>query len=361
MTPTRLSRIPVAAFDRIESLADPALLSSILGPISSFERETLPAISFGYSSSRHEIFTALLRDGTKLKLRLKRTHLGEDWLARLSREEPPGREASLLGESALMPVWESFVRAHLAYAVQGSEIGLLMRDYSEGVLPDAKEPISVSHEEALLRAIASLHARFWESPALSLSWLSRPEWSFDILGPQQAGDETALRGAPQSIREGVTGGWRDALALLPAEVASKLTQPGDRLWLEWSDLPKTLIHGDTKVANFAFLPDGRVAAFDWTRVGAAPATLDLGWYLAVNSTRLARGKEELIARYRELLEEGLGRTLDQALWERMMDVGIVSGARMMLWSKAVGLREGTPFRREDWAWWVARLGRWSSR
>ncbi len=49
------------------------------------------------------------------------------------------------------------------------------------------------------------------------------------------------------------------------------------------------------MANFAFLPDGRGAAFDWTNLGAAPATLDLGWYLAVNSTRLARGKDAFIA------------------------------------------------------------------
>ncbi|HZE19627.1 MAG TPA: hypothetical protein VE402_05855, partial [Candidatus Angelobacter sp.] len=143
------------------------MISSILGPVVSVEREARPAVSSGYSSSRHEILAVALRDGGKVKLRLKRTHLGEDWLARLSREEPPGREASLLGETALLPVWEAFARAHLAYAVQGSEIGLLMRDHSDGLVPDVREPIATSHEDALLRALSSLHARFWESPALS--------------------------------------------------------------------------------------------------------------------------------------------------------------------------------------------------
>jgi aminoglycoside phosphotransferase (APT) family kinase protein len=159
----------------------------------------------------------------------------------------------------------------------------------------------------------------------------------------------------------VERGWREALGLLPTGVASKLTLPAEALWQEWTDLPKTLIHGDTKVANFAFLPDGRVAAFDLTRLGAAPATLDLGWYLAVNSTRLARGRDELMARYRELLEARLGRALEEPLWERMMDACVVSGARLMLWSKALGLKEGTPFRRDDWAWWASNLTRWSSR
>ncbi len=44
-----------------------------------------------------------------------------------------------------------------------------------------------------------------------------------------------------------------------------------------------------------------------------------------------------------------------------MDAGVVSGARMLLWSKALGLREDTAFRRDDWVWWVARLTRWSRR
>ncbi len=362
MTSTKdRTRAPVVAFDRLDSLVDPAALSQVLGPLARVEREALPGNSSGFSSSRHEILTAVTRDGTPLRLRLKRTHIGEDWIARLMREAAPGREASLLGEPALGPVWEVFTRPHLAYAVQGNEVGLLMEDHSAWTVPDVKEPINLAKEEALLGALAALHARFWESPALSLPWLTKAAWYSDVLCPREAGYEEALRGAPRSIQDGVARGWRDALALLPIGVADKLTQPSERIWREWSDLPKTLIHGDTKVANFAFLPDGRVVAFDWTNMGAAPATLEMGWYLAVNSTRLARSKDDLIARYRELLEGRLGRSLPPPLWEGLMDAGIVTGARMLLWSKALGLQEGTAFRRDDWAWWVERLARWSNR
>ena len=362
MTPlAHLNKATVQAFDRIDLLADPAALSRILGPVAKVEREPPPVDPTGYSSSSHEILIAVLQNGTRLRLRLKRTHIGDDWLARLMRAAPPGREVLLLGEASLLPVWSFFARAHVAYAVEGSEVGLLMEDHSDRLLPDVREPIPRATEEALLRGIASLHARFWEAPQLSLPWLARPEWYADILGPSQAGDDEALQGAPQSIRDGVARGWREALQLLPPEVVAKLTLPADQVWKSWSDLPKTLIHGDTKVANFAFLADGRVAAFDWTNLGAAPSTLDLGWYLAVNSTRLTRSKDELIARYRELLEQRLGRGLEPELWDRLLDAGIFSGARKLLWSKAVGLREGTEFRRDDWAWWVERLTGWCAR
>jgi len=87
----------------------------------------------------------------------------------------------------------------------------------------------------------------------------------------------------------------------------------------------------------------------------------MGWYVAVNGTRLTRSKDELIARYRERLESSLGRALESPLWDRMIDAAIFSGARLLLWSKAIGLREGTPYRRADWDWWVEKLTRWCAR
>lgn len=362
MTPgTNLTRAPAIAFERIDALTDRDALATLLGPISGVEREALIPNAAGFSNSRHELLHVRREGSPPMTLRLKRTHIGRDWIARLMRDEPPGREAALLAEPKLAAAWDAFARPHLAYAVEGSEVGLLMEDHSAHVLPDVREPIARELEERLLGAIATLHARFWESPALSLPWLARAEGFAEVLGPVQARDEEALRTAPASIRNGVRAGWEDALRLLPPEVALRLQRPSDEAWARWADLPRTLIHGDSKVANFAFLPEGRVAAFDWTNLGAAPATLELGWYVAVNGTRLTRGKDELIARYRELLEARLGRTLDAALWERMVDAAIYSGARMLLWSKALGLRENTDYRRSDWAWWVEKLERWCAR
>ena len=83
--------------------------------------------------------------------------------------------------------------------------------------------------------------------------------------------------------------------------------------------------------------------------------IDVGWYLAVNATRLARSKEELLRRYRALLEPRLGSPLPGALWDALVRFGVVVGARMLLWSKALAVEADRPGARAEWAWWIERL------
>jgi aminoglycoside phosphotransferase (APT) family kinase protein len=141
------------------------------------------------------------------------------------------------------------------------------------------------------------------------------------------------------------------MARVPEEVAQKLTRPGREWAQEWDDLPRTLLHGDVKVANFAIVEGGKVAAFDWAMCGAGPCSVDLGWYLAVNASRLAGTKEEVIARYRALL----GIDLGDATWRRLEDAAIILGARMLLWAKAAALESGRAGAQEEWDWWMERL------
>ena len=69
MAPTSdLTRPSVVAFDRLDSLVDPAALSKFLGPIASVRREPLAGSSSGFSNSRHEILHVERRDGVSLKL-----------------------------------------------------------------------------------------------------------------------------------------------------------------------------------------------------------------------------------------------------------------------------------------------------
>ena len=160
---------------------------------------------------------------------------------------------------------------------------------------------------------------------------------------------------PETIRENMKLGWELALENIPRSISNQLTGPPDQLMESWSDLPVTLLHGDLKIANMAILPPGHLVLFDWPMIGCAPCAIELGWYLSVNATRLARSKENVLLKYRSYLQTHLGYSLDNKLWERMTDLAIFSGARMMLWSKALGLKSGTQKGREEWEWWIENL------
>jgi hypothetical protein len=231
-----------------------------------------------------------------------------------------------------------------------------MDDLSSYLLPDVDEPIAEAEEDALLEAVARLHARYWELPGIRLPWLVPLSARFGLLGPRAPDEERDGRSNP-ALFALVGRGWELAFERLPGRAADLLLRRPQAQAAECADLPRTLIHGDAKVANFGFLPGGRVAAFDWEMLGIAPATLDLGYYLAVNAGRLARPKEAVVMRYRGLLEAGLGAQIPSDLWERMVSVGLLYAAAVLLWSKAVALESGSQRALDEWAWWVDQLQR----
>jgi hypothetical protein len=94
---------------------------------------------------------------------------------------------------------------------------------------------------------------------------------------------------------------------------------------------------------------------DWSWVGAGPCTLDLGWYLAVNAGRLARPQEAVIRRYREMLELALGGELADGQWSRLVAFGVLAGARLLLWEKALAVQSGSARARVEWSWWLHAL------
>jgi hypothetical protein len=339
--------------DSPDVLTGVGLLAKLLGPIESVERHPLGTV--GYSGATHERIDARLRSGERRTLVFKRVCLAADVTA-VRTGDTRGREAALLGEPALAGVWDIFACPYLACSAQDGEIGLLMTDLAEYLLPDVDEPLTEGEEDAIISSLARLHAQFWDAEVLAIPWLNPPERQFALLGPSAGAEEFGRRAAP-SFRDAVRRGWDVALTRLPAAVADQLRQPPGAFARQCATLPRTLLHGDTKVANFALLGDGRVAAFDWALIGTGPCTLDLGWYLAVNAGRLARPKEGVIARYRALLEAELGRAIPSEIWERLLFAGLLCGAAMGLWEKALTAESGAPRASAEWDWWVGQLVR----
>lgn len=343
---------PPTRLDSVEELTSPGGLEAILGPVETVDRA--PVDSAGYTAARHERVIVTLRTGRSHRLRLKHTVLDSDWTA-LSTGDRLGREAALFEEPALAGVWEMFATPVLAYASHRGEVALLMEDLTERLAPDFREPLDRDREEALLTSLASLHARFWESPALDRPWLARTEHALGMLDATVSSDAAVFRRFPAAMQDAVPRGWEAALKALPARAATWMTLPASEIAERWRALPRTLVHGDVKVANFAWLANGRVAAFDWATVGAAPCAVDLGWYLAVNATRLTRSKEEMATHYRSYLEDARGAPVEDGLWKELLTAAIVGGARMLLWSKALAREGGASAARAEWDWWAARL------
>ncbi len=335
----------------ISALTSREGLRAALGAVASVR--AVPLSTAGYSGSTHQRLTVTYAGGRERSFVVKTVDIAHDWTLRIS-DDNMGREAALLGAPELLGVWETFHRPYLAYAVQGGEFALLMEDLSEHLFSDVDEPISLEAEEAALSSLAGLHARYWESDALKLPWLTRISESFGAMGPH-ASDSPGMQVSAPEFREMMRRGWEACAKLLPADIFALLSREKEEFARLCEGLPKTLIHGDAKMGNFAFMPDKKIAAFDWAMVGVAPPTVDLGWYLAINASRLAHTKEEVIQRYRELLEGRLGHPLEEHLWARMLDIGILYGAVMLLWTKALGLASMTSTSRREWSWWVGRL------
>jgi hypothetical protein len=345
--------MPSTRVGRIADLVDPAVLRTLAGPVARV-RET-PLDAPGFSGSSHVRLTLELEGGAERTLVLKRTPLARDWTV-YRTGDGIAREPRLLDSPELSGVWEVFHCPYLAHAEEPGVAAMLMEDLGPYLFPDVREPLPASSEDALLGALAAMHARFWESPALDLPWLTAPQVYGAVLGPG-AGAEEARRETPHPMFVRVDSGWRSALARVPAPVARLLSRPGEAYADAIRGLPRTLVHGDAKVANFAILPDGRVSAFDWQLVGVSPPCSDLGWYLAINASRLARPREEVLRRYRSMLEEALGRRLDAPLWARLVRASVLSGALMLLWSKALALESGRERSRAEWDEWMEDLTR----
>ena len=336
-------------FATIADLTDPNCLSQIVGPITAIQVTPFTAIGFS-GSVLHRVQAAMANGSTK-NFVFKRTELKADWLSQRTNDRI-GREAALLGEKDLEATWTKIVNPYVAYAREKDSSGLLMDDLSEYLFPDLREPIELATENIIIDTVASLHALFWDSPVIKkISWLNTPVGYLDLLTPgTHAQDEYCP--PPDKIRTNISDGWKLALELVSPQVRKYLCRPVNEIFHPWKNLPVTLLHGDLKIANMAIVPGERLALFDWPLVGCAPCPIELGWYIAVNATRLAGTKEDFLTKYRNSLQSQLKQAIDEKTWQQMIKLAVVSGSLMMLWSKALGRSRSNG---EEWEWWNSRL------
>lgn len=181
------------------------------------------------------------------------------------------------------------------------QFGILMEDLSlrAARFPNAVKGVSLEEMRNLIRNLAKLHARFWQSPRLQtdLAWLPTTTEGgmfpvFDTIGLHLVRDQVMRNPFKQRL-----------LAPLGKTV--------DELWAaNWASQqiiyrqPHTLLHGDTHIGNTYVLPDATGGLLDFQLMVRGPWSHDLTYLMITGLTvELRRQHErELLALYFDTLQ-----------------------------------------------------------
>jgi hypothetical protein len=212
---------------------------------------------------------------------------------------------------------------------------MLMRDVSAGILP--RGAFGDEQERDFLDAIAALHARFQDDPALAAMPLAPIRGTTRMFAESLvavADGADAIAAADPWVRRFIED-FQILSTLLPDFLAQIGGEDGafyldmcrHRSWHAALDAgPQTLLHGDLRRANIAFLEGGRVSLIDWEFAARGPAAADIVWHSFLHfwaypiDQRAPEAREaELTEFYLDALARRRGQPIDRAVFERQLD------------------------------------------
>jgi hypothetical protein len=179
-------------------------------------------------------------------------------------------------------------RCHLAVLDDATcDFTLLLDDLAPAVQGDQMAGASVEQARMILREAARLHAAYWDDPVMQAEpYLARSE-----AGTQAIGDLLT------AVYPGFLAGYADALPPGGAELGERFVRALPA-WAARDRAPRCLVHGDFRVDNMMFGPDG-VTVVDWQTIQQGPAAADVAYFLGASLTvddRRAH-EDELLAGY----------------------------------------------------------------
>lgn len=188
-------------------------------------------------------------------------------------------------------------KLYYANANEDGGLTLLIEDMAPAQAGDLMAGTTLQEIDRLLEPLATMHAEWWDSPALDeLDWLP------------SLNDPVALE-----IASDVSGNaWDLFVANFGEHLPPKVRRIGDILGNDRSVLdrlsaaPRTLVHADLRINNLMFDESGALrAVLDWQSTVAARGPLDVARLFVNNlepeNRRLAEA--ELLPRYHRLLRE----------------------------------------------------------
>ena len=281
---------------------------------------------------------------------VKYVHLDHDFTMRASGDI--GCRTVRAFEAGLFDVAGEFIDHAVVGAARGFGRNgwggaLLMKDVSEWLVPPGGDPFPEEQHCAFIDHLAAMCAATWgwRDDLDLLQYAGR--WTF--FGAAALEGERGL-GWPERVPSIAADGWVRFAEWAPADVAEGVGalwhDPGP-LAAALSTTPSCFLHGDWKASNLGTGPDGRTVLVDWVYLGEGPACHELGWYLALNRSKLPAGysKERVIGDFavalaRHGVEVG-------GWWERQAGLCLLGAVVQFGWEKAFG-------EEDELGWWCDR-------
>jgi aminoglycoside phosphotransferase (APT) family kinase protein len=182
-------------------------------------------------------------------------------------------------------------------AEDGLGFTLLLEDAAPAVAGRQEQGCTLDQAVAAIRNLAGLHGPLWNSPALEkAAWMAT-----DAARAARMAQMHAL--AVERLIER----YHDDLSANEVQALRGVT-PFTEVWLQGHGGPRVLVHGDYRLDNLLFAPDGGVMAVDWQTLELGLPGRDVAYFLATalpRETRRTHETELLKAYHDQLLTYGV--------------------------------------------------------
>jgi hypothetical protein len=236
----------------------------------------------------------------------ERSDLPNTFVAKLPAEDPTVRERVAFGYRAEVAFYETVAptlavplpECHVsAISDDGQRFVLLLADLAPAAQGDQLAGCSPEAAKAAVVALAGLHGPRWCDHAwteFTASVMPKPD------ADMAAGFAELARIAADTFLERLG----DRLSELGRDVLRSYPDSLAR-WLLLNPERYALLHGDYRLDNLMFAPDGSVSVVDWQTIGVGLPARDLAYFLSTSLTSDDRRDHErqLVAEYHEALRQ----------------------------------------------------------
>lgn len=287
----------------------------------------------GFSGAR---LSRIVRRADGMTFVLKRLRYADDWIMEATADTVHREPRA----SAVVPTQGPISTPTLSVARTDDGAAILMRDITSVLLPQAT--VRPPDVRRIIASVADLHRT---PPPVGVPWCDTRRRLL-LLTPAGA-RIAAAHGAP--VAADLDRGWRlfSRYATRDAsDIVVRLMRDVAPLLRALDTLPQAFLHGDLKFDNIGLSADGGLLLIDWAMTLVAAPAVELGWFLAINSTRMDLTLDDALDAYAG------AAALPRDIRRRHDALAAVCGLLLRGWRKALDADAGRP---AELAWWCERV------